>query len=252
MGISIKSQREIDLMREAGKKLSQVHRELAAALAPGMSTRDIDILGENCIRRLGGIPSFKNYHGYPASVCVSINEEVVHGIPSKKRILEEGDVVSLDVGLCWKGYHADAARTHGIGCLPQAKRDLVERTRQSFFEGVKKAVAGGRLFDISQAIEEYIRPWGYGIVRDLVGHGIGRELHEDPQVPNFAQARRGPLLRPGMTLAIEPMINLGRADVDWLEDGWTVVSSDRSVSAHYENTILITEAEPEILTWEGD
>lgn len=248
MAVTIKSEREIELMRESCRLLAIVHKEMEEAIRPGMTTMDIDSIGDSVIRKLGCIPNFKNYHGYPASVCVSVNDEVVHGIPSKKRILQEGDIVSLDAGLIYKGYHSDAARTHAVGEIsPQAKK-LMDVTKQSFFEGIKMAKAGNHLHDISNAIDAFIKPYGYGIVRDLVGHGIGTQLHEDPQIPNFAQNRRGMKLRPGMTLAIEPMINIGRADVVWLDDDWTVVTEDGSLSAHYENTILITDGEPEILT----
>lgn len=248
MGVSIKSEREIELMRKSCQLLAQVHQELENAIRPGMSTWDIDVLGEKLIRSLGGVPNFKNYNGYPASICVSVNDEVVHGIPSKERILQEGDIVSLDAGLIYKGYHSDAARTHAVGQVTPEAKKLMEVTKQSFFEGIKKAKAGNHLFDISNAIDAYVRPFGYGIVRDLVGHGIGTSLHEDPQIPNFAQKRKGIRLEPGMTLAVEPMINIGRPDVEWLDDDWTVVTEDGSLSAHYENTILITEGEPEILT----
>ena len=248
MAVSIKSPREIELMRESCRLLSIVHKEMEEAIRPGMSTLEIDILGESVIRKLGCIPNFKNYHGYPASVCVSVNDEVVHGIPNKHRILQEGDIVSLDAGLIYKGYHSDAARTHAVGEISAEAKKLIEVTKQSFFEGIKMAKAGNHLYDISNAIDAYVTPFGYGIVRDLVGHGIGTELHEDPQIPNFAQRRRGVKLQPGMTLAIEPMINMGRPEVEWLDDDWTVVSEDGSLSAHYENTILITEGEPEILT----
>ena len=248
MAVSIKSKREIELMRESCRLLSLVHKAMEEAIKPGMSTLDIDRLGEKMIRDLGCIPNFKNYHGYPASICVSVNDEVVHGIPSKHRILKEGDIVSLDAGLIYKGYHSDAARTHAVGKISPEAQKLIDVTRQSFFEGIKMAKAGNHLHDISNAIDAYVSQFGYGIVRDLVGHGIGTQLHEDPQIPNFAQKKRGLRLEPGMTLAIEPMINMGRADVEWLDDDWTVVTEDGSLSAHYENTILITEGEPEILT----
>lgn len=248
MAISIKSAREIELMREAGRLLAQVHQELEHSIRPGMSTLEIDTLGEKLIRKLGCVPNFKNYNGYPASICVSVNDEVVHGIPNKNRILQEGDIVSLDAGLIYKGYHSDAARTHAVGKISPEAQKLIDETRQSFFEGIKMAKAGNHLYEISNAIDEYISQFGYGIVRELVGHGIGTKLHEDPQIPNFAQRRRGPKLHAGMTLAIEPMINMGRADVEWLDDDWTVVTEDGSLSAHYENTVLITDGEPEILT----
>lgn len=248
MAVSIKSAREIELMRESCRLLANVHDELGKAIKPGMSTLDIDTLGEKLIRDLGCVPNFKDYHGYPASICVSVNEEVVHGIPNKHRILKEGDIVSLDAGLIYHGYHSDAARTHAVGKISPEAQKLIDVTKQSFFEGIKMAKAGNHLYDISNAIDAYVSQFGYGIVRDLVGHGIGTSLHEDPQIPNFAQKRRGLKLQPGMTLAIEPMINAGTWEVEWLDDDWTVVSADGSLSAHYENTVLITEGEPEILT----
>lgn len=248
MAVTIKSAREIELMRESCRLLARVHQEMEYAIKPGMTTRDIDVLGDTLIRKLGCIPNFKNYNGYPASICVSVNDEVVHGIPTEKRVLQEGDIVSLDAGLIYKGYHSDAARTHGVGKISAEAQKLIDVTRQSFFEGIKKAKSGNHLHDISNAIDAYIKPYGYGIVRDLVGHGIGTALHEDPQIPNFRQMRRGIRLQAGMTLAIEPMVNMGRADVVWLKDNWTVVTQDGSLSAHYENTVLITDGEPEILT----
>lgn len=248
MAVSIKSEREIGLMRDSGKILAEVHAKLGEAIKPGMTTLDIDRLGEKLIRSYGCIPNFLNYNGFPASICVSVNEQVVHGIPTDDRILKEGDIVSLDAGLIYKGYHSDAARTHAVGKISEEAELLIERTKQSFFEGIKVAVEGGHLFDISNRIDGYISQFGYGIVRELVGHGIGTKLHEDPQIPNFAQRRKGLKLKAGMTLAVEPMINMGRCDVEWLADDWTVVSADGSLSAHYENTILVTEGEPEILT----
>ncbi len=248
MSVSIKSSSEIKRMREAGRLLEQVHDELAKAIRPGVSTWEINKVGEDLIRRRGCVPNFLNYNGFPASFCTSVNEEVVHGIPSKDRILKEGDIISLDAGLIYKNYHSDAARTYGVGEISEESRQLIEVTRQSFFEGLKYAKAGKHLFEISGAIGAYAERFGYGVVRDLVGHGIGTKLHEEPQIPNFKQKRRGMKLYPGMTLAIEPMINEGRADVVWLDDDWTVVTEDGSRSAHYENTILITDGEPEILT----
>lgn len=248
MSVTIKSAREIELMRQAGKILAKVHEDLGKELKPGMSTLDIDRLGEEMIRSFGCEPSFKNYQGYPASICVSVNEEVVHGIPSKDRIIQEGDIVSLDAGVIYKGYHSDAARTHGVGQISEEAALLIQRTRQSFFEGMKFATAGSHLHEISKAIGDYAESFGYGVVRDLCGHGIGTHLHEDPEIPNFRQFRRGIKLRPGMTLAVEPMIDAGSAEVVWMDDDWTVVTEDLSLSAHYENTILITEGRPEILT----
>lgn len=248
MAVSIKSAREIELMRESCRILSEVHERLGEFIKPGISTWEIDELGEKLIRSYDCIPNFLHYNGYPASICVSVNDEVVHGIPSKKRILQEGDIVSLDAGLIYKGYHSDAARTYPVGNISEDAKKLIEVTRQSFFEGIKFAKAGNHLHDISNAIDAYVSGFGYGIVRDLVGHGIGTSLHEEPQIPNFRQWRRGIKLQPGMTLAIEPMINIGDCDVEWLDDDWTVVTADGSLSAHYENTVLITEGEPEILT----
>ena len=246
--VTIKSEREIELMREAGRILAKVHEELGRTLVPGMSTKEIDRMCEDMIRSHGCVPSFLNYQGFPASVCISINDEVVHGIPDKHRYLEEGDIVSLDTGVIWKGYQSDAARTHMIGEVSWEARKLVEVTQQSFFEGIKYAKAGNHLNDISKAIQEYAESFGFGVVRDLVGHGIGTEMHEAPEIPNFAQRRKGIRLAAGMTLAIEPMITAGRYDVVWEDDGWTVVTEDGSLASHYENTILITDGEPEILS----
>lgn len=248
MAVTIKSPREIELMREAGRILAKTHEELAKNLRPGMSTWDIDHMGEEIIRSYGCIPSFKNYNGYPASICVSVNDEVVHGIPHKEHFLDEGDIVSLDAGVIYKGYHSDAARTYGIGEIDDDAKKLIEVTRQSFFEGIKFAKAGNHLNDISAAIQKYAESFGFGVVRDLVGHGIGSHQHEDPEIPNFARKRKGILLQPGMTLAIEPMITEGSYEVVWLDDDWTVMTEDGGWAAHYENTILITEGEPEILS----
>ena len=248
MAVSIKSEREIQLMRESCKILAKVYEELEKAIRPGVSTKELDELAEKLIRSYDCIPNFLNYHGFPATICASVNEEVVHGIPSRDRILKDGDIISIDCGCIYKGYHSDAARTYAVGQISKEAEKLIEVTKQSFFEGIKKAVAGNHLYDISNAIDAYVSGFGYGIVRDLVGHGIGTSLHEDPQIPNFKQWRRGIKLQPGMTLAIEPMINMGGYEVEWLDDDWTVVTADGSLSAHYENTVLITEGEPEILT----
>lgn len=248
MAVTIKSAKEIQLMMESGKILAEVLERLGEMIKPGISTLDIDREGAKIIKSYNTIPSFLNYNGYPASICVSVNDQVVHGIPNQHRILEEGDIVSLDAGVIHKGYHSDAARTFPVGEISEEARLLIERTRQSFFEGIKFARAGCHLYEISEAIDNYISQFGYGIVRDLVGHGIGRNLHEDPQVPNFKQKRRGMKLQAGMTLAIEPMINAGRAEVVWEDDDWTVSTDDGSLSAHYENTVLITDGEPVILT----
>jgi methionyl aminopeptidase len=248
MSVSIKSPHEIELMRESCRILSEVYEEMGKMIEPGISTLDIDKEGERLIRSRGCIPNFLHYNGYPASVCVSVNDEVVHGIPNKNHKIKEGDIVSLDCGLIYKGYHSDMARTYPVGKISPEAQQLLDVTKQAFFEGIKMAKAGNHLYDISAAIDDYVTPFGYGIVKDLVGHGIGTKLHEDPQIPNFRQNRKGIKLEAGMTLAIEPMINMGGWEVCWLDDDWTVVTEDGSLSAHYENTILITDGEPEILT----
>ncbi len=248
MPITVKSAREIELMTEAGRILGIVHDELAKALRPGMTTKAIDKLGEEIIRSYGCIPSFLNYEGYPASICVSVNDEIVHGIPSEHRFLRDGDIVSLDAGVIYKGYHSDAARTHGVGEISEEAKKLIQVTRESFFEGIKEAREGNHLFDISGAIGRYAESRGYGVVRDLCGHGIGTALHEDPEIPNYEMNRKGVKLKAGMTLAIEPMINIGTWKVNWMPDEWTVVTKDGSLSAHYENTVLITDKDPIILS----
>jgi len=248
MAVSIKSEREIALMRESCKILAKVYEELEKAIRPGVSTMELDTLAEKLIRSYGCVPNFLNYNGFPGTICASVNEEVVHGIPSKSRVLKDGDIISIDCGCIYKGYHSDAARTYAVGNISKEVQQLMDVTKQAFFEGIKMAKAGNHLYDISNAIDDYVSPYGYGIVKDLVGHGIGTALHEDPQIPNFRQKRKGLLLQPGMTLAIEPMINMGTWEVEWLDDDWTVVSRDGLPSAHYENTILITDGEPEILT----
>lgn len=250
MAVTIKSQREIQWMRDAGKILAEVHEKLAEMIAPGITSLDIDRKGEELIRAAGCLPSFKGYEGYPASICVSINDEVVHGIPTEKHHLFEGDIVSLDAGVIYQGYQSDAARTHGVGQIdPEAQR-LIDVTRESFFRGIEYARAGNHLYDISSAIQKYVEENGFSVVRDLVGHGIGKEMHEEPEIPNFKpRFGRGIRLKPGMTLAIEPMVNAGGYEVWLLEDDWTIVTQDGSKAAHYENTILITDGDPEILSW---
>ncbi len=248
MAVSVKSQREIEIMKEAGKILGTVLNDLCKEIKPGMSTHRVDQLGEEMIRSYGCVPSFLGYGGFPASICVSVNEEVVHGIPSKKTILKEGDIVSLDAGVIYKGYQSDAARTVGVGEISPEAAKLIEVTKQSFFEGIKYAKEGCHLHDISNAIAAYNESFGYGVIRDLVGHGIGTNLHEDPQIPNFHQDRRGMKLYEGMTLAIEPMVAAGGYAVNFLDDDWTVVTADRSLAAHYENTVLVTKDGPVILS----
>ena len=236
MPITIKSEREIELMTEAGRILGIVHKELEKALKPGMSTLDIDALGEEVIRSYGCEPSFLNYNGYPASICVSVNDEIVHGIPSAKHLIKEGDIVSLDAGVIYKGYHSDAARTHAVGEIRPDLQKLIDVTRESFFEGIKFAKEGNHLYDISRAIGDYAESFGYGVVRELCGHGIGTSLHESTEIPNFQMRRRGPKLKAGMTLAIEPMVNLGTERIRWMSDNWTVVTADKYNSDHKRRT----------------
>ena len=253
MSVTIKSAEEIELMREAGRILAAVHSELGKEVKPGMSTKDVDVLGEEIIRSYGCQPSFLNYCGYPGSICVSVNEEVVHGIPHPEHIIQDGDIVSLDAGVIYKGYHSDAARTIAVGDVDDEAKKLIERTRASFFAGILFAKPGNRLHEISAAVGDYARSFGYGVVEELCGHGIGKNLHEDPDIPNFKQPwyKPGIKLKPGMTLAIEPMVNMGSPEIIWIDDDWTVETLDLSLSAHYENTILITKENggfPEILT----
>ena len=248
MAVTIKTEREINIMREAGNILATVHDELAKIIEPGITTMELNNFADKLIRDYDSIPSFLNYNGYPASLCVSVNDEVVHGIPNKKRKLIEGDIVSLDCGVIYNGYHSDSARTYAVGKISPEHQRLIDVTKQSFFEGIKFAKAGNHLYEISKAIQKYVEENGYSVVRDLVGHGIGQNLHEEPQIPNFKQIGRGIKLRPGMTLAIEPMVNKGVYDVWFLDDDWTVVTQDGEYSAHYENTVLITEGEPELLS----
>lgn len=235
-------------MRESGKVTGKILRELEDFIKPGISSMDIDRFVESTIREHGMIPTFKGYGGFPASACVSINEEVVHGIPSKKRKLKEGDIVSVDVGSTYKGYVSDAARTYAVGAIdPEAQR-LIDATRDSFFEGLKFCKVGYRLSDISHAIQVKAESEGYGVIRDFVGHGVGREMHEEPQIPNYGKPGRGPRLAKGMVFAIEPMITQGSYEVETLLNNWTVVTLDGGLAAHYENTVVITDGEPELLT----
>lgn len=234
-------------MRDSAVVCARCMDLVLAAAGPGVTTRELDAIAEQQIRRAGGEPSFKNYRGYPASLCASVNSEVVHGIPGS-RMLAEGDILSIDLGVKLKGYHSDMARTVPIGKISAEAQRLIDVTEQSFFAGIQNAKKGNRLNDISQAIEFTVRAAGYTVVRDLVGHGIGRQLHEPPDVPNFSLPRRGPVLKSGMVIAVEPMVNMGEAKVVWLDDGWTVITADGSLSAHYENTIAITDDGPFILT----
>ncbi|MBR6505078.1 MAG: type I methionyl aminopeptidase [Clostridia bacterium] len=253
--IEIKSKREIELMKEACKITALAHKAIEEAIKPGISTLELDQIAEKTIRDNGGIPAQKGYPGpdkytpaFPASICASINDEVIHGIPSKKVILKEGDIVSIDLVAYKDGFNGDAARTYIVGKTSKENERLVQITKQAFFEGIKFAKRGYRIGDISHAIGEFIKENGYSVVREFQGHGIGRSMHEDPGIPNYGKPGKGARLEPGMTLAIEPMVIMGKPDIYELDDGWTIVTEDGSNAAHYENTILITEKEPEVLT----
>ncbi len=245
--ITIKSTKQIEYMRHAGSIVFETHKRLEEAIKPGVTTKELDIIAEKYILSQGATPSFKGYNGFPANICTSVNEQVVHGIPSLKA-LKDGDIISIDIGVNYKGYHGDAARTHPVGTISEQAKKLITITRESFYEGMRYAREGNRLSDISAAIQQYVEKQRYSVVRDLVGHGIGSQMHEEPQIPNYGKAGRGPRLRAGMTLAIEPMINMGKYQVKVLPDEWTVVTTDGSLSAHYENTIAITHNEPALLT----
>lgn len=245
--ISIKSAKEIELMRVAGRIVAETHEKLKEVIKPGITTKELDVIAEEYIRKSGALPAFKGFHGYPASICASVNEEVVHGIPGSI-ILKDGDIIGIDIGAIYEGYYGDAARTHGVGAISSDAQRLITVTQESFFAGIALAREGNRLSDVSHAIQSYVESHGFSVVRDLVGHGIGKSMHEDPQVPNYGSAGRGPRLAAGMALAIEPMVNQGKYAVKTLNDGWTVVTADKSLSAHYENTIIITKDAPEILT----
>lgn len=245
--ITLKSAREIELMRRAGK-ITAAARALAGEMVkPGVTTQEIDKAVYRFIRSQGAEPSFLNYNGYPASICISVNDEIIHGIPGK-RVLKEGDIVSVDVGAFIGGYHGDCAATYACGKISDEAQRLIDVTKQSFFEGIRYAREGGRLSDVSHAIQEYVEANGFAVVREYVGHGIGRNMHESPEVPNFGVAGHGPKLLRGMTLAVEPMVNAGTAAIKQMSDGWTVKTRDGKYAAHYENTILITPDEPELLT----
>lgn len=246
--VTIKSPREIDLMREAGRIVALAHREVAKHIRPGVTTAQLDDIVERTIRAYDALPSFKGYNGFPAASCISVNEVVVHGIPSSKQVLKAGDIVSVDIGAVYRGYHGDSAWTYPCGTITPAAARLLEGTEASLFAGLAMAKAGNRLSDISHAVQTHAEGMGYSVVRDFVGHGVGSALHEDPQIPNFGLPGRGITLRPGMTIAVEPMINAGRKEVRVLKDGWTTVTLDGSLSAHFEHSVLITETGYEILT----
>ncbi len=246
--INIKSSRDIERMRKAGHLVAKCHDLLADAVRPGITTLELDEMAEKFFRDHGAYPTFLNYQGFPKSICASINEEVVHGIPDNRRLVE-GDIIAIDLGATLDGFVGDAARTHGVGKISDEAQRLIDVTRESFFKGIAYARKGYRLSDVSHAVQEYVEANGFTVVRDYVGHGIGREMHEDPPIPNFGRPGHGPRLCKGMCLAIEPMVNIGTYDVEVLENDWTVVTLDGSLSAHYENTIVVTgDSEPEILT----
>ena len=246
-GITIKSEKELDLMRESGSIASHTKAMLIDAVRPGVMSRDLDALAEREIRFLGAVPSFKGLYGFPATICASVNEEIVHGIPSRRRLVE-GDIISIDLGAIVGGFHSDTAFTVGVGEIDEDSQRLVEATRTSLYRAIEQVKAGHRVGDIGAAVQTYAEGMGYGVVRQYVGHGIGRALHEDPQVPNYGKPGRGALLRVGMTIAIEPMLTAGTWDTKVLDDGWTVVTADGSRSAHFEDTVAVTENGPEVLT----
>ena len=246
--VTIKSEREIALMKEAGRIVALAHKAVSEMVKPGVSTLDIDRVVERVIRSHHATPSFKGYGGFPGSACTSVNEQVVHGIPSNKVILKDGDLISVDIGANYKGYHGDSAWTYAVGNVSDETLKLMEVTKESLFKGLEKATSGNRLSDISHAIQVHAESCGYSVVREFVGHGLGKNLHEDPQIPNYGLPGKGTLLKPGMTLAIEPMINMGRKEVKVLKDNWTAVTIDGKLSAHYEHSILITDGAPIILT----
>ena len=245
--IVLKTEQEIGYMRAAGRIVGQTLELIKKAISPGITTQELDHIAEQFIRRAGGVPAFKGYCGFPASICSSINEQVVHGIPGP-RPLKEGDVISIDIGVKLNRYYGDAAITVPVGEVDAEILKLLSVTEQALNKGIEQAIKGNRLSDISHAVQLHAEAYGYGVVRDYVGHGIGQRMHEDPQIPNYGPPGRGPLLKSGMTLAIEPMINYGTPDVEVLADDWTVVTVDRKISAHFEHTVAITEGEPEILT----
>ena len=246
--ISLKSERELKLMRKAGSAVALILEEMAGKVRPGISTGELDRYAETRCKELGVVPVFKGYHGFPASVCISINDEVVHGIPSPKRILEDGDIVGLDFGVSYEGWFGDSARTVPVGKISPQAQQLIDVTRESLFKGIEQCRDGNRVSDIGHAVQKYVEGFGYGVVREFVGHGIGRALHEEPQIPNYGPKGKGIMLKVGMVLAIEPMINAGGHEVKVLKDGWTAVTQDRSLSAHFEHTVAITANGPEILT----
>ena len=248
MSITIKKESHIEKMRIAGRITGETLNLIEKSIRPGITTKELDRIAEEYIRSCGAVPSFKGLYGYPASICASVNEQVVHGIPSGNTVLREGDIISIDTGAYIDGFHGDAARTFGVGQISEQRQRLIDITKESFFEGVKLVKVGNDLNKVSAAIQDYVESNGYGVVRDYVGHGIGRDMHEDPEIPNYRTGRPGPKLVKGMTFAIEPMVTVGTYKVHTLPNRWTVVTNDGSDSAHYENTVLVTDNEPELLT----
>jgi methionyl aminopeptidase len=246
--ISLKSERELNLMRKAGGIVAQILEEMISMTKPGVSTGELDRFAESRCKDLKSVPAFKGYHGFPGCVCISVNDEVVHGIPSSKRILKDGDIVGLDFGVIYEGWYGDSARTVAVGKISQDAQKLLDTTRESLMRGIDQCREGNRIFDIGHAIQNFVEGHGYSVVREFVGHGIGRALHEEPQVPNYGPKGKGLVLKAGMVLAIEPMINAGGHQVKVLKDGWTAVTADHSLSAHFEHTVAITPNGPEILT----
>jgi len=246
--VSLKSDRELNFMRKANSIVARILDEMARMIRPGLPTIELDRYAETRCKELNVVPAFKGYHGFPASVCVSINDEVVHGIPSSKRILKTGDIVGIDFGIHCEGWYGDSARTIAVGTVSPAAKKLLDVTREGLYRGIQQAREGNHVFDIGHAIQNYVEGFGYSVVREFVGHGIGRDLHEEPQVPNYGPEGKGMVLKAGMVLAIEPMVNAGSHEVKVLGDGWTAVTVDHSLSAHFEHTIAITPGGPEVLT----
>lgn len=242
-----KSEAELDLMREAGRIVALTHKELQKAVHPGITTKELDEIADDFIRKQGALPSFKGYHGYPASICASVNDVIVHGIPGDRALLE-GDIISIDIGANIHGYHGDSAWTYAVGEISETAQKLLDVTEASLFKGLEQAREGNRLSDIGHAVQTYVESHGFSVVREFVGHGIGQQMHEDPSIPNYGPPGKGPRLKKGMTLAIEPMVNVGRQHTRTLLDDWTVVTSDGSLSAHFEHTVAVGENGPEILT----
>lgn len=246
--VTVKTEREIELMRAAGKTTALILDSMCQAVKPGVSTWDLDQIAEKMCKDAGVTPAFKGYHGFPACVCISVNDEVVHGIPSKKRVLKEGDIVGLDFGVIQEGWFGDTARSIAVGKITPAAEKLLRVTQESLMKGIAEAKPGNRIFDIGHAVQSHAEAAGFSVVREFVGHGIGRALHEDPQIPNYGSKGKGMVLKVGMVIAIEPMINAGKPEVRVLQDGWTAVTTDRSLSAHFEHTVAITEKGPVVLT----